>query len=138
MNETMNSEETGVYEEWPMDSEQTPDEETVASQTPDEETVAYGQMNTYWNEELAENFLSYLKTGLYPSSVGNSNDKRNFRKTAKDFVVQDDRLYYKNKRDGTIRIAISSEEDKQQIFKVFKLRLYQGIHTCALAFTTIF
>ena len=45
----------------------------------------------------------YLTDGNYPDDLPSNEavKRRNFRKRANDFVVLEDRLYHKNKKDGS-------------------------------------
>ena len=71
----------------------------------------------HWNEEVATNIRNYLQLGQYPP--GSEGVRRsNFRNRAKDFVVQDDQLYYKNKKDGSLRLAIYFNDEQQRVFQV--------------------
>ena len=78
------------------------------------------EVTKYWSEKIASNIKTYLLQAQYPSDLppSESDRRRNFRKRAKDFVVQDDQLYYKVKKDGSLRLAISSQEEQQRIFEV--------------------
>ena len=62
----------------------------------------------------------YWEHGQYPSRLPYSErvGRWNFRKRAKEFVVQGGMLYYKKKGDGSLRLAISSKEGKQCVFQV--------------------
>ena len=73
----------------------------------------------HWDEEASINIKNYLEHGQYPTDLPPSEGvkRRNFRKSAKDFVVQADQLYYQGK---TLRLAISSKEEQQRIFQVGK------------------
>ena len=77
------------------------------------------ETNEHWNEEVAGGIKYYLLSSQYPAGL-DTNQKRNFRKRAKTFVVSGERqdLYYRSKKDGSLRLAISSKEDKQRIFEV--------------------
>ena len=44
--------------------------------------------------------------------------RRNFRKRAKDFVFKNDRLYYVDKKNGSLRLAINSKEEQERVFQV--------------------
>ena len=74
----------------------------------------------YWSEEIAQSIQTYLQVGQYPTELpaSESGRRRNFRKRAKDFVIQEDLLHYKNKKDGSLRLAIASKEEQQRIFEV--------------------
>ena len=73
-----------------------------------------------WCEEVARNITKYLNSGEYPPNLPPCEKvkRRNFRKRAKDFVVKQERLYYKNKKDGVLRLAISTKEEQQRVFMV--------------------
>ena len=75
---------------------------------------------SHWNEIVAGNIKEYLVHGNYPSDLPSSESvkRRNFRKRAKDFVVKNDRLYYVDKKDGSLRIAIYSKEEQERVFHV--------------------
>ena len=72
-----------------------------------------------WNETVVEQIKHYHVTGKYPAEW-TSEKKRNFRRRAQQFTVKDGNLYYKNRKDGSHRLAIASNTEKNQIFMVSK------------------
>ena len=64
-----------------------------------------------WCEEVANNITKYFNSGKYPPNLPpyEKVKRRNFRKQAKDFVVKQERLYYKNKKDGVLRLAMAHQ-----------------------------
>ena len=44
--------------------------------------------------------------------------RSNFKKRANDFAIKDDSLFYKDKKDGSLRLVIGSEEEKKRVFAV--------------------
>ena len=72
----------------------------------------------HWEKTVARNIKQYLINGEYPSDLPTSESvkKRNFRKRSKDFVVQNDTLYYVDKKTGHLRLAIYSKEER--VFQV--------------------
>lgn len=75
---------------------------------------------SHWNEIVARNIKEYLVSGKYPSDLPSSESvkRRNFRKRAKDFIVKNDRLYYVDKKNGSLRLAIHSKEEQERAFQV--------------------
>ena len=73
-----------------------------------------------WNHRIVEGFTKFLTEKQYPENLS-KDEKRNYRKRAKDFIVVDGKLHYKCKKGGQTRVAISSEEDKKRFFKVMFL-----------------
>ena len=76
----------------------------------------------YWGEEVVEAYKEFLLScgKKYPDL--SKDQRRNFRKRASDFVVQDGKLYY-TKTTGFVRLALGSEEDQQRVFQVRALAL---------------
>ena len=70
-----------------------------------------------WNERIVEGITKFLTEKQYPENLS-KDEKRNYRKRAQDFIVLQGKLHYKCKESGQTRMAISSEEDKERIFKV--------------------
>ncbi len=95
------------------------------------------EANDHLNEEVAAGIKQYLTSGQYPAGL-DANQKRNFRKRAKDFVVSGDsgspELYYRSKKDGSLRLSVSCNEDKLRIFHVqsiaYMYRHIQYVATC--------
>ena len=71
----------------------------------------------YWGEEVVQAYKEFLLSSgkKYPDLP--KDQRRNFRKRASDFVVQDGKLYYK-KTTGFLRLALGSEEEQQRVFQV--------------------
>ena len=67
----------------------------------------------------------WLQSGEYPPHLPPSEKmkQRNFRKRAKDFVIKQGMLYYKNKKNGELRLAISSKEEQQRVFMVHIMQI---------------
>ena len=76
--------------------------------------------HVYWNEIAARNIKEYLVHGKYPSDLPSSESvkRRNFRKRANNFLVKNDRLYYVDKKNGSLRLAIHSKEEQERVFQV--------------------
>ena len=70
-----------------------------------------------WNERIVEGITKFLTEKQYPKSLS-KDEKGNYRKRAQNFIVLQGKLHYKCKKSGQTRKAISSEEDKERIFKV--------------------
>lgn len=104
-----------------------PDDSDVAQEiTIDPETNSAGDDEaSHWDATIAENFKVYLSKGCYPADLPacEKGKRRNFRKRAKDFVVQDDQLFYRDKKSESLRLAVYSLEDKKRVFEV-KLMLH--------------
>ena len=90
-----------------------------------ENTASVPATQCHWDETVARNVKRYLICREYPSDLPTSetNKRRNFRKRAKDFVVQNDTLYYVDKKDGHLRLAIYSKEEQERVFHVSSLFL---------------
>ena len=75
---------------------------------------------SHWNEIVARNIKEYLVHGKYPADLPSSErvKRRNFRKRAKDFMVKNDKLYYVDKKTGSLRLAIYSKEEQGRVFQV--------------------
>ncbi len=76
-----------------------------------------GEGNVHWNEEVLARIREYLATNVDPPDVVHE-QLNNFRKRARDFTIQGGRLYYKNKKDASLRLAIGSREEMVQVFMV--------------------
>ena len=88
-----------------------PDDFDVAQEiTVDPESNSVGDEASHWDAIITEHFKAYLSKGCYPADLPSSGKgkRRIFRKRAKDFVVQDDQLFYRDKRDKSLRLAIYS------------------------------
>ena len=70
-----------------------------------------------WSGEVVENIKNYLTGRHYPENFS-KDEKRNFRKRAKDFVVIEGKLHYKCKRSGQTRTVIVTKEEKDRVFQV--------------------
>ena len=72
------------------------------------------------NNSSLSSLKQYLINREYPSDLPTSESvkRRNFRKRAKDFVVQNDTLYNVDKKAGHLRLAIYSKEEQQRVFQV--------------------
>ena len=90
----------------------------------DEVIVERGE---YWNEEIVENYKEFLLSAgkKYPNLP--KDKRRNFRKRAGDFVVQEGKLYYA-KTKGSLRLALGSREEQQRAFQVRMLA--SNFHSC--------
>ena len=89
-----------------VSQDQQPDDANIAQEI----TVYPGVTDeaSNWDAAIAENFKVYLNKGCYPMNLPSweKGKRRNFRMRAKDFVVQDDKLFYRDKRDKSPRLAI--------------------------------
>ena len=71
----------------------------------------------HWNETIAAEIKEYVSSGIYPADMP-AHQRSNFGKRARNFAVHDNHLFYKNKVDGSLRLAISSQAEKERVFKV--------------------
>lgn len=94
--------------------------------------------SSQWNEQMMRSIKAYLENGQYPVHLPYCETvrRRNFRKRAKEFVVQDGNLYYKKKKDGSLRLAISCREQKQRVFQVHFL--WNFMYIMQLCITDLF
>ena len=62
-----------------------------------------------------QDIKTYLLTGGYPSSIL-LKEKRNFRKKALKYVVQENKLFFK--KHGCLRAVLRTREEQKQAFQV--------------------
>ena len=77
------------------------------------------ESNVNWSEETAQSYREFHLSGeiTYPNNLS-KDSKKNFRRRARDFTMQDGKLYYTRK--GGLRLAITSKEE-QRIFQVSQI-----------------
>ena len=80
--------------------------------------TACSQLSDRWTETTAANIKDFVTTGIYPADMP-IKQRSNFGKRARNFAVHDGQLSYKNKRDGSLRLAICSQEEMERVFKVY-------------------
>ena len=59
---------------------------------------------------------------LYPDSCKSKVEKRNFRRKAQKFQVENNQLCYK--KDGANLIALMEKEEQKQVFQVRKMVIF--------------
>ena len=71
-----------------------------------------------WNEVLAVSVRKYPTTGDYRVDMP-VKQRSNFARRARDFILQGVHLFYKSKIDGSLRLAICSQEVMERVFILY-------------------
>ena len=82
----------------------------------DADEAIVGSEKEHWNEEIVGTYRKFLLPGRkrYPDLP--TRKRRDFRKRAGNFIVQEGKLYYAKTR-SSLRLALASKEEQQRAFQ---------------------